>query len=158
MPVLLGWAFICLSLALWSTTYHPIVGIPFGVLAVMVMALGFVVRNGDWRGVLHRPEAARAGSAEPDASPSWPGVAARSLTALIVAPATGMGAGLLMWLWMPGHEATRFVGSVLGFVVVFAAAQLWGLSARRPWRALGLMSAVGIAIVIPTFVAAGGLG
>ncbi|MFP1132062.1 hypothetical protein [Asticcacaulis sp. W401b] len=157
MPVLLGWAFICLSLVLWSTAYHPIVGIPFGVLAVMVIALGFIVRNGDWRGVLHRPEAARAGSAEPDASPSWPGVAARSLAALIVAPATGMCAGLLMWLWMPGHEATRFVWAVFGFVVVFAVAQLWGLSARRPWRALGLMSAAGFVSALPTLLTAGGL-
>lgn len=158
LSVAAGWAALFVSIVLWSTAYHPIVGIPFGVLTVMTMALGFVIRNGEWRGVFLRPEAGRAASADKGTAPSWSGLAARTLSALVVAPAAGMSAGILMWLWIPGHESTRFCWAVFGFVLFFAIAQVWGLSAQRPWRALGLMSAAGAVAALPALFASGLFG
>jgi hypothetical protein len=68
-------------------------------------------------------------------------VTARLISCVVVAPVTGMTVAMLAWEYMPGHPATRYAWAVFFFSVASATALVVALSAQRPWRALGLISA-----------------
>lgn len=155
LVVAAGWAGVVAAIALWSLAYEPYIGAPLAVLALTVVALGLVLRGTELRALVRFPETGRI-RCDPAERLNWPGTIARTLAILIAAPVVGMVFGLLAWTWSGGHDATRFYWAVFGFVVVFAAVQVWGASARRPWRALGLISVLGLIATAPVIVGAAG--
>lgn len=68
-------------------------------------------------------------------------VTARLISCVVIAPVTGMAVAMLTWEYMPGHAATRYAWAVFFFSVASATALVIALSAQRPWRALGLITA-----------------
>ena len=68
-------------------------------------------------------------------------VTARLIACVLIAPVTGMTVAMLAWEYMPGHPATRYAWAVFSVSVASATALVIALSAQRPWRALGLISA-----------------
>lgn len=143
-----AWTAIAGSIALWTAAYTPDVGPPFAILVMTVVALGLVLRGTDL-GALTRIPVARPTPSQAATPVSWSATAARTLAAVVAAPVVGMILGLLVWTWAPGHASTRFVCSVVVFLVAFAALQVWGLGAVRPWRALGLIALVGVTAAVP---------
>ena len=147
-----AWTAMLGSAALWMTAYKPDYGLPFGFLTAMSLPLALIA----WRALRSpespaRPEKQRRQRETPDL-PDQLGerratrIAARLLSCLVLAPAIGMATAMLAWEYMPGHPATRYAWAVFSFSVASAAALVVSLSARRPWRALGLISA-GTAVV-----------
>ncbi|HEX8471169.1 MAG TPA: hypothetical protein VF633_08670 [Brevundimonas sp.] len=143
-----AWAGIAASMVLWGAASKPDVGVPFAVGLMMLIALAFVLKGADLRALARFPDARRATS-ETAVRISWPSAAARTLSAVVAAPVVGMTVGLLVWTHVAGHEANRFICAVVVFLAAFAALQVWGLSALRPWRALALIVLVGVAAAIP---------
>jgi hypothetical protein len=142
-----AWAAMLGSAALWMTAYKPDYGLPFGVLIAMSLPLALIA----WQTVRTPDSAARPGKQRrqreaPDV-PDHPGkrralrVAARLLSCLVLTPAAGMATAMLAWEYMPGHPATRYAWAVFAFSVASATALVVALSAQRPWRALGLITA-----------------
>ena len=146
-----AWTAIAGSIALWTAAYTPDVGPPLAILVMTVVALGLVLKGADLRALTHFPSA-RPAPAQAAMRASWSAAAARALSAIIVAPGVGMTLGLLVWTWTPGHASTRFVCSVVVFLVAFAALQVWGLGAMRPWRALVLIALVGVTAAVPVTI------
>jgi hypothetical protein len=148
-----AWTGIASSIVLWSTAYEPDVGVPFAVMLMTLVAMGLVLKGVDLRTVAQFPDTRlpdiRRSASETTVQISWPSVAARSLSAVVAAPMVGMTLGLLMWTWLPGHEADRLISAVVVFLAAFATLQVWGLSATRPWRALCLIVLLGVAAAIP---------
>ncbi len=143
-----AWIGIVGSIALWSAAYKPDVGAPFAIIVMTLVAFGLVLRGVDLKALARFPNVRRA-SPEAAARPSWSAAAARVISAVVAAPVVGMTLGLLAWIWAPGHASTRFVWAVVVFLTVFAATQVWGLSAVRPWRALCLIAMVGMTAAVP---------
>lgn len=151
--VAVGWAAVAASILVWATAFTPDVGSAFAVLVMTVAALGLLVRGVDLAALARFPGVRRVPNPEPAGKPSWSGVAARILAALAAAPVVSLSLGLLVWVVTPGHESTRFVLAVFSFLIAFAVLLVWGLSAARPWRALGLIAALGAAAVVPVAAA-----
>lgn len=148
----IAWLAMMASAALWMTAYKPDVGLPFGFLIAMSLPLVLIawqtIRNLD---SAQKPEKQRRERTVPDI-PDHLGkrrilrIIARLISCLVIAPATGMAIAMLAWEYMPGHPATRYAWAVFGFSVASATALIVALSAQRPWRALGLMTA-GTAVI-----------
>jgi hypothetical protein len=151
--VAVSWAAAAMSIVLWAIAFEPDVGAAFAVLAMTVAALGLVGRGVDLPALGRFPSVRRVPNPEPAGKPSWSGVAARSLAVVAAAPAVSMSLGLLVWVVTPAHESTRFVLAVFSFLLAFAALLVWGLSAVRPWRALGLIALLGAAAAVPVAAA-----
>lgn len=148
-----GWAAVAVSIGLWAIAFEPDVGAAFAVLVLTLAALGLVGRGVDLPALAQFPNIRRAANPEPAGKPSWAGVAARTLAVVAAAPAVSMSLGLLVWVVTPAHESTRFVLAVFSFLLAFAALLVWGLSAVRPWRALGLIALLGAAAAVPVAAA-----
>lgn len=73
-------------------------------------------------------------------------VTARLIACVLVAPVTGMSVAMLAREYMPGHPATQYAWAVFFFSVASATALVVALSAQRPWRALGLITACTVAV------------
>lgn len=142
-----AWLGMLASAALWMTAYKPDFGLPIGFLIAMVLPLALIawqtIRNLD---TVAKPEKQRRERAAPDL-PDDPGrrrisrITARLISCLVIAPATGMAVAMMAWEYMPGHAATRYAWAVFSFSVASATALVVALSAQRPWRALGLITA-----------------
>jgi hypothetical protein len=143
-----AWAGVAASILLWSAAYEPYVGVPFAILVMTLVAMGFLLSGADLKAVAQFPSTRRAAS-DAAGRTSWSGVAARTLSSVVAAPVVGMILGLLAWPWVPGHDATRFFTAVIVFLAGSAAIIVWGLSAVRPWRALGMILLIGMAAAVP---------
>ena len=143
----IAWTAMLGSAALWMTAYKPDYGLPFGVLIAMSLPLALIA----WQALRSpdstaRPEKQRRQRDTPDV-PDHLGkrralrITARLLSCLVLAPTVGMATAMLAWGYMPGHPATRYAWAVFSFSVASATALVVALSAQRPWRALGLISA-----------------
>jgi hypothetical protein len=142
-----AWLAMLGSAALWMTAYKPDFGLPFGFLIAMTLPLALIA----WQAVRHiddvsKPEKQRRERAAPEV-PDHLGkrralrVIARLISCLVLAPTIGMAVAMLAWEYMPGHPATRYAWAVFFFSVASATALVVALSAQRPWRALGLITA-----------------
>lgn len=143
-----AWTGIAGSVTLWGAAYKADVGVPFAILLMTLVAMGLVLKGVDLGAMAQFPDTRRAAS-EPAGRISWPSAAARSLSAVVAAPVVGMTLGLLIWTWLPGHDANRLISAVVVFLAAFATLQVWGLSATRPWRALCLIVVLGVVAAIP---------
>jgi hypothetical protein len=142
-----AWLGMLASAALWMTAYKPDFGLPFGFLIAMSLPLAVIawqtLRNPD---AATKPEKQRRERTAPDV-PDHLGkrrisrITARLISCLVIAPVTGMAIAMLAWEYMPGHAATRYAWAVFSFSVASATALVVALSAQRPWRALGLITA-----------------
>lgn len=152
LPALVAsaWIGIAGSILMWGAAYKPDVGVPFAILVMTLTGLGLVLRGADLKTLARFPTVRSAPSERPaSGSRSWSGAAARALAAVLAAPVVGMTLGLLAWVWAPGHDSNRFVWAAVCFLVSFAALQVWGLSAARPWRTLCLIALVGLTAAVP---------
>lgn len=148
-----GWAAMAVSVGLWAMAFEPDVGAAFAVLVLTLAALGLVLRGVDLPALARFPSVRRVPTPEPAGKPSWSGVVARMFAVVAAAPVVSMSLGLLVWVATPAHESTRFVLAVFSFLLAFAALLVWGLSAVRPWRALGLIALLGAAAAVPVAAA-----
>ena len=148
-----GWTAVAVSIALWTIGFKPDVGAAFAVLFMTVAALGLLFQGVDLPALARFPSTRRVPNPEPARRPSWSGVVARSLAVVAAAPTVSMSLGLLVWVVTPAHESTRFVLAVFSFLLAFAALLIWGLSAVRPWRALGMVVMLGAAAAVPVAAA-----
>lgn len=141
-----AWLGMLASAALWMTAYKPDFGLPFGFLIAMSLPLAVIA----WQ-TLRNPDAAtKPEKQRRERAPDVPDhlgkrrisrITARLISCLILAPVTGMAVAMLAWEYMPGHAATRYAWAVFSFSVASATALVVALSAQRPWRALGLITA-----------------
>lgn len=151
--VAVSWTAVTASIGLWAIAFEPDVGAAFAVLTMTVAALGLVGRGVNLLALGRFPSVRRVPNPEPAGKPSWSGAVARSLAVVAAAPTVSMSLGLLVWVVTPAHESTRFVLAVFSFLLAFAALLVWGLSAVRPWRALGLITLLGAAAAVPVAAA-----
>lgn len=143
--VALAWLGIAACVLVWAYAFNADVGTSLAVLLVMAAGLAAVFRAPNMTGLMPFPETRKA-KTETKSRVSWSRSTARTLSTVLVAPVVGMAAGLCFWVVCGGHDATRFVSAVFVFLIGYAVLQIWGASAVRPWRALGLMSALGVVL------------
>ncbi|MFT3997940.1 MAG: hypothetical protein QM667_11085 [Asticcacaulis sp.] len=144
-----AWVMLGVSGWLWTVAYKPDFGLPVGFLIAMSLPLALIA----WRHTADdparlKPEKARRERAVPDVKERFTvrkggRIAARLLSSLIVSPFMGMAVGMVAWLHMPGHEATRYAWAVFVFVTASAIGLVVSTSAQRPWRALGFLCLTG---------------
>ena len=142
--VALAWLGIAVCVLVWAYAFNADVGTSLAVLLVMTAGLAAVFRAPDVAGLMPFPQTRKA-KTETKSRISLSRTTARTLSTVLVAPVVGMAAGLCVWSLCGGHDATRFVCAVFVFLIGYAVLQIWGASAMRPWRALGLMSVLGVA-------------
>ncbi len=142
-----AWLGMLTSAALWMTAYKPDFGLPIGFLIAMSLPLALIawqtIRNLDTAAKPEKQRRERAAPEVPDDSGKRriARITARLISCLVIAPVTGMAVAMLAWEYMPGHAATRYAWAVFSFSVASATALVVALSAQRPWRALGLITA-----------------
>lgn len=143
-----AWVAMIASAALWMTAYKPDFGLPFGFLIAMTLPLALIAWRTDWTPKAEKERRARS---IPDV-PHHLGkrkilrIVARLISCLVIAPLSGMALAMLAWEFMPGHEANKYAMAVFAFSVASASTLVVAVSAQRPWRALGFISATTAAV------------
>ncbi len=135
LPV--GWALLCLGLAVWMISTNPDQGLALG--SVLIMMLAWLVLT--WQGLKLTGKPAKAQIERESATDTialgkgyWGRFTIRLLGSLIVVPAFGLLIGLLWRGYAPGNAADILIAAA--FIVTFAmtGALTWLLASRRPFR------------------------
>lgn len=142
----LAWGLMAVSAAIWMSAYKPDFGLPIGFLIAMSLPLVLIATRIEWPENAPKMRSAKTSS---DSEIAFgPGkalrITARLIACLVLAPLAGLAFALVTQQYLPGHEATRFALAVMAFVVIFSICLIIALSARRPWRAAGVVAGIGI--------------
>ncbi len=157
--LVLGWGGIALALGGWIASGHGDVALSDGVSLFMILALVVIAGHALTLAPAARTARMRVRSADDGLSLGpgyWNRATARLVGCVLAAPAAGLMLGALWRAWIPGEAADRLM--MMATIAVLGTAGAWvlQLASPRPWRILGILTAIALAGAAAAFLPGGG--